>query len=500
MGACEKDLWLFQWRNDIQLELSGGWRRRLNDVHLSVRMPLCQNIFSQPLLFMHKIRNKVECLKITVSSMNHPLVTPQPYAQIAAVMALLVGMAIPLRAAGVAVQQGALGIGLMMALLLLATDPEARAAFMAAVSSTSGKLIALIFLAFAITIPFSHAPLASMQIGGRTGLFILGATVLWAVLRTRKNTHRFVLTALIVTAYLLSALVLTSLLGATQIAWLFKADLTHFITPGEAYINPTVVFKAFAVTAMCLIPAMAWAGHRLSGSWRWWGYAYAPVALAVIILTFNRSALAGFIAMSVAGIAVLAITKRRHARALLATALASAAGSIAWVATKSTQQREDLITYTGQAIHVDAYLPFWLLDGHRQNIWKFVFQRFLDHPLVGNGIDQLNNLPGAHNPVPGLQSFAALVPSHPHNWVLEILAESGMIGFSAVALALGYLAWRQVRCYTQTDDAAALALFALMAGFWASALFNFSIWAVWWQLTFYVLFAIIAATRDEPAP
>ncbi|HEY9164338.1 MAG TPA: hypothetical protein VIN57_06980, partial [Magnetovibrio sp.] len=115
----------------------------------------------------------------------------------------------------------------------------------------------------------------------------------------------------------------------------------------------------------------------------------------------------------------------------------------------------------------------------------------------GNGIDQLNRLPGAKAVVPGLASDAATVPSHPHNWALEILSETGLVGFLPLVIALAFIAWKIARNYMRDDNEADLVLFALMTGFWASALFNFSIWAVWWQLTFTVLFAIVAATRDK---
>jgi len=412
--------------------------------------------------------------------------------------ALLVGAAIPLRAAGVAAQQGALALGLLLALIVLSRDGAARANLKAAILSLPGRFAMAVFIAFAATIPFSHEPLGSLKIGGRTGLFLLAAMVLWALLKTRTETHRPLFKALIVTSFTFAIIALISLSGVNRIVWLFRGDVAQFITPGLGYANPTTLFKAFAATSMCLIPTLAWAGRRLEGHWRWWGYAFAPLALGIIVLTYNRSALAGFIAMAVAGIVLLALAKRRHARALLATVLAGASGTIAWVALKEIRLRDALEQSTGQTIHVDAYLPYWLLDAHRQNIWKFAFQRFLDHPLFGNGIDQLNRLPGAHNAVPGLESYAAVIPSHPHNWALEILAETGMLGFTAVVIALGFVAWRLAKQYLKTDDAASLALFTLMAGFWASALFNFSIWAVWWQLTFFVLFAIIAATRDQP--
>ncbi|MBL4615150.1 MAG: O-antigen ligase family protein [Magnetovibrio sp.] len=137
-----------------------------------------------------------------------------------------------------------------------------------------------------------------------------------------------------------------------------------------------------------------------------------------------------------------------------------------------------------------------MIDPHRQYIWKFALERFWDNPWVGNGIDQLNSLPGAKTLVPGLGKTAYVMPSHPHNWFLEILAETGLVGLLPMLIALGFVAWRLGRRYHATQNKSDLTLLLLMTGFWTSALLSFSIWAVWWQLTFLILFAIVAADRE----
>lgn len=425
-----------------------------------------------------------------------------PLAQRAAIVcAVMAAAAVPLRAFGVALEQAALGLSLIAALAVLALDTQARQTLREGLASPTAKGALTVMVAFAITVPFSHAPLGSAEIGGRTGLFVLAVGLVWAVLRTHEHVHRLLLKALMVCAYVFAVYALLSFFTGPRLSWLARGEFRLVLDPGVVFVNPASVFKAFATAAMCLLPVVAWAGRRLSGAWRWWGYAFAPLAIAIMVLTYNRSALAGVVAMTIAGLALLALAKRRHTTALLATALGIGGSIVAWIAAREIEEGEAVAQATGLTANATAtYLPEWLLDAHRQNIWKFAFERFLDHPLVGNGIDQLNRLPGAHEVIPGMTQSAYVVPSHPHNWVLEILAETGLIGFGAVVLALGFVAWRLARNYIRTDDDADLALFVLMAGFWGSALFNFSIWAVWWQLTFLMLFAIISATRKSFTP
>lgn len=421
--------------------------------------------------------------------------------RLAAATAFLVGVAIPLRASGVAPEQAALGLALIAALLLLFKKPDIRQRIKETLTSPTGKGAICVFAAWAITILFSPDVTGSLKMGGRTAALLFASVVIWATLSEHPQSHRVLWKSLTLSALVISAVVTISVLGSPYLGPVAKYGaprLGQFLG-GQvgSEVHPDTQFKAFAAAAMCLIPVVAWAGRRLGGAWRWWGYAYTPIALAVIVLTYNRAAMAGFMAMAMAGIVLLVLTKHRHAKALLVSALAAIAGAIAWISTRETEYFQAYKAKVQPSVPVETYLPTWLLDPHRQNIWKFVYQHFLDHPWMGNGIDQINKLPGATLAVPGLDSSAALVPSHPHNWALEILAETGVIGFVPVIVLLIAIAVKIARRYVRMEDDADLTLFVLMAGFWGSALFNFSIWAVWWQLTFFTLFAIVASAASN---
>lgn len=416
--------------------------------------------------------------------------SPRLFSRLTFVVAVMTGVAIPLRAVGVAGEQTALGLALLAALVLLAGNAAIRQRLRDIITSPMGLATTAIFAAWAVTIFFSHNPVGSLKMGGRTTLFLLASVVLWATLVEREETHRLLWKALIVAAIVFAGLTVLSLTGVPHVLSLMRLE----ILVSE---HPIMSLKAYATSTMCLIPAVIFAGRRLNGVWRWWGYAFVPLALTVMVLTYNRSALVGFLAMAIAGVVLLALTRRSHARLLIGSTLALIVAVVSWVTIREAAFAEYMRQLPGAPHGVATYLPDWLLDSHRQNIWKFAFERFLDHPWVGNGIDQLNRLPGAKLHVPGLDNSAAMIPSHPHNWALEILAETGLIGFLPVVMVLIFVAIKLAKRYLQNDDEADLALFTLMAGFWGSALFNFSIWAAWWQLTFFVLFAIIAASRAE---
>jgi O-antigen ligase len=402
--------------------------------------------------------------------------------KIAAFIAVMVAIAIPFRASGVVTQQVPMGLALIGALALCYMSADVRQWIKQALTSKTAAFVGVIILAWAITIPFSLSPLGSAKIGGRTFLFLFSIILVWAALKSHENVHELLWKTLVVSAFTCTAATLLSLLDVPLILSVMKANLRANEAPQQA-------FKAFAASELCLIPIVIWAGRRLGGNWRFWSYAHAPLAVSVIMLTHNRAALAGLLAMI--GIVIISIVfaKHRHTKILLVLAAGAGVAIMAWV-------RSDRLPLV--AAHIPGtYLPVWLIDPHRQFIWKFASENFLNHPWLGNGIDQISKLPGAKQLVAQLGSTASLIPSHPHNWALEILTEAGIIGFIPVIAALTYITWQPMKRFVRTQDEDALAQIALMAGFWASALFNFSIWAVWWQLTFFILFAIVSAAPQR---
>ncbi|PCI42136.1 MAG: hypothetical protein COB46_01080 [Rhodospirillaceae bacterium] len=402
---------------------------------------------------------------------------------IASLIAISVALAIPLRASGVAAEQAALGVALLGSMFLFVREPAIRKFARQAIISPQARVISLIFIAWVITIFFSHNLFASFKMGTRTGVFLLASMMIWATLSHQQDAQELLKKTLIVASLSFALIALMSLNGVPYIVTILKLKYAESAAP------TTNIFKAFGVSTMCLIPVVIWAGRQLKGRWKYLAYSFPFLALTIIIMTSSRSALAGILAMILAVILLMSIAHRRYVKSLVIGAVFTLIGAVTWLRFKELG-----------VLHVEGtYLPDWLIDPHRQNIWKFAYDRFLDHPWVGNGIDQINRLPGAKMPVPGLGDYAAFVPSHPHNWSMEILSETGLVGFLPLVFALGFIVWRLTKDYIRTKDEAALAKIALMTGFWSSALFNFSIWAAWWQLTLFILFAILSSSR-KPVP
>jgi len=385
----------------------------------------------------------------------------------------------PLRISGVALEQGALALALVGCLFVFFTTKNVRDLVKFAMASPVGYASVFVFVIWCVTAFFSIDVLGSLKIGGRTALFLLLSVLVWAVLICHTGRHQLLWKTLIISSLACATMALIAMNGFSELASIIKGN-------GFLRNSPYVILKPFSASLLCLIPVVAWCGRNLGGCWRWFGYALAPLALVIIVQTSNRAALAGYIVMAFTGVVLVSITNRQHVKAIFSATAAGISAGFAWL----------YFHEIGRPPIEGMYLPEWLIDPHRQQIWKFAFHRFLEKPWFGNGIDQLNKLPGANLHVPGLDASAAFIPSHPHSWVMEILAETGVVGFLPVVFTLGFLAIRLIKRYLKDGNDGDLTLLILMSGFWASALFNFSIWAVWWQLTFFVLFAIIASARN----
>lgn len=390
--------------------------------------------------------------------------------KIAAFMGLFMGLAIPSRAAGVAVEQGALVLALLGAFYAFFTVPDVRQRIRAMLVSPMGLSIGGMFGCWAVGVLFSYDSLGSLRIGGRTALFLLASLLLWSALKAHAGAHQLMLKTLVVSSLLIAIGVIFSFNGVVMTVY-----------------HPDMAFKPYAASVMCLIPAVVWAGRKLNGRWRWLGYGFVPLALVIIVQTFNRAALAGFITVILTVALVLILNKHRFAKAWLAVILLGALGGLAFIFTREMHT----------PVVDGLYLPRWLVDPHRQYIWQFAFESFLNSPWTGTGIDQSNYIPGAGLPAPGFDGTTATLPSHPHNGVLEILTETGVLGFLPFVFVIGGTFWRLLKRSWTSPDEANMALLVLMAGFWSSALFNFSIWSTWWQLTLFTLFAVISSGREE---
>jgi peptidoglycan/LPS O-acetylase OafA/YrhL/O-antigen ligase len=126
---------------------------------------------------------------------------------------------------------------------------------------------------------------------------------------------------------------------------------------------------------------------------------------------------------------------------------------------------------------------------YRQAIWQHVLNLIWQKPWVGSGVGALRM---EQDVIPsGVFEGQLYVPNHPHNMLLQLWAETGLVGAALVATILALVAWRLPRPYTLGPATPRIA--AIIGGFCAS-LISFDIWnEAWWAV--FCLLGTLAAVH-----
>ncbi len=405
--------------------------------------------------------------------------------------AIFCGISAPL----LALSPTVFGAALALALVLLFAAPgrfQLVADMARGARTPLGMAIILTFLLWLPGVAESPDLGRSLTIWGRmVGMVIVAALIHYFLSRGALDAC---LRAIVVAALICALIALLGLYAASPIYGLFRGK-------GWVEVNAAQILKYYGSALAVLAPAVVWAGIRLGGRWLYAGLLHLAAAFVLILTVDSMAGLLGLVAaLVVGGIVYICqcwhLLRGRAAALFLILLAVLLVGAIAWVlvhlpASPDAGQIIDGV-YHGP---VEPGLPVSLIDAHRQYIWRFAFDTALEAPYFGHGIDVSNYLPGASVLIEKFnQTF---IPSHPHNWLLEIFLETGAFGlaFLLAALALLLRLWLRIGAVSPATAAAGVAVFV---GFWSSSMLNFSIWAAWWQGVFLVLSAIVlaAAPRD----
>ena len=137
-------------------------------------------------------------------------------------------------------------------------------------------------------------------------------------------------------------------------------------------------------------------------------------------------------------------------------------------------------------------IPTKLIDAHRQFIWGFSIKKFYHKPFFGYGQDTSNFIQGGQKVIGSeFTGDMTFIPSHPHNFLIELLLDIGLVGlvlFLILILLINIKIWR-------LNSSISLKFFLILfnAYFWGSSLVNFSFWLGWWQGSYYLLLSLIAS-------
>lgn len=129
---------------------------------------------------------------------------------------------------------------------------------------------------------------------------------------------------------------------------------------------------------------------------------------------------------------------------------------------------------------------------HRLLIWNFVMTKVIDHPVIGQGVGTSKFTPiNEEDKFFYKDEMLSPLPLHPHNNVLQIFLELGIVGLALFALYVWQILSRINNIAFQTKDklwgAAANAAFI---NYFFVGMVSFGIWQSWWMLAILIIMII----------
>ncbi|NQV43890.1 MAG: O-antigen ligase family protein [Rhodospirillales bacterium] len=403
---------------------------------------------------------------------------PPPFLAMAIVS--LIAVSIP----SIIIGRSVIGIELIIALLCIPFLNLRKECWHDIRSALSGPRILLLIAPAALWLPglmVSSDPLTSFTTELRTLFYFIAGVALWSVLRLHRSLPVLCLRILIISSLFLTTIAVAGLLGLTEIVGFIRGD-------GWAEYNAYRYLKETASSASILIPVIVYAAYRLRGPWISVAAILVLELLAIIYLTASRSALAGVFGAAMTGLFLISLSSRKTKTLIIA--LVFIAIVVLGVFLLLQELQLGRWAYPGfQA----TMIPLWLIDAPRQAIWSYSWHAGEAHRWLGVGINVIDKLPGARdwNTVVGVRN----IPLHPHSWIVEILVETGVIGFVAMAGSIIYCTFAMVRGFLVSGNHAVLAALCVWAAYWTSGAFNFSYWSSWWLVSFIIAMAICLASQ-----
>ncbi len=380
---------------------------------------------------------------------------------------------------------------LVLAVLLLVWLPKRRRYWRALLDQIRTPIGAMVLVTLVLWLPsvaVSPLPLRSFEAWARIPVFIGLIGYFWAMLSDEPQAHSLALKALLVggAATAVFAVIALTVLPAEVLSFIRLKGWNKYPT----VLRPREVLKEYATMAILMVPVLVWAGRRMGGRWLALSVATVVGLLVVIWLTRNRSAMAGLLLMLVVGAVVMMIARRNLAVNVVISLvmIAVLAVTALWLfETRGwVKPPEDTV----------SIVPLWLLDWQRQTIWARAIDMGMNSPWVGNGINVINLLPGAQDPLPA--SSLKIIPAHPHNWLVEVFAETGVFGTLALLTLVIMLCLKFAGGYLRDRDTAVFAALMVNVGYWGSGLLNVSFWSAWWQISYLLMTAICLAGQARP--
>jgi len=116
---------------------------------------------------------------------------------------------------------------------------------------------------------------------------------------------------------------------------------------------------------------------------------------------------------------------------------------------------------------------------HRLFIWNFVANKILEKPILGHGFSASRNVIISDEEIIEYKEYRwSPLPLHPHNNILQILFETGLVGLiTFLSLVCKYL--NQINKANEKNSYRSLS-YACFINYYIIGMISFSVWQLWW--------------------
>ena len=136
-------------------------------------------------------------------------------------------------------------------------------------------------------------------------------------------------------------------------------------------------------------------------------------------------------------------------------------------------------------------IPIQIIDAHRQFIWGFSIDKFKEKLILGYGPDTSNFISGSQRTIGSVYTGTMnFIPSHPHNFLIELLLEIGIVGTVIFLIILFFYNFKFIKLANNKNS---ICIIILNSYFWSTSLVNFSFWLSWWQASYFLFLSIVMA-------
>ncbi|WP_224240477.1 O-antigen ligase family protein [Hyalangium gracile] len=283
------------------------------------------------------------------------------------------------------------------------------------------------------------------------------------------DTARRLLLAPVFGAALAAAYAVLQLLGLDPMPWTRAASFAEAVRPFSTLSHPNFLGAYLAMT----LPLGVVLGARARGLARAPFVLTGLLSVVAIAASLSRAAWAALaVALLVLGVGALRLWGRGTVLRW-AVGLGTLLGGLAALLLLLPRHGELPALVSERVRHISD-------PGARHFIWRAAWNIFLEHPLLGCGLDAFALAFQRHRePAYWLLEWAT-TPYRAHSDVLHVLATQGLVGLGAVlvlGVGLGRSAMRTWRQAAREDLALVLALLAGLAAFFVQGLVGFTVTA-----------------------